>query len=258
VDGVVANKYYRGIGLIGADLGGGRNYYLYNAHGDVTSLTNTAGTIAQKYDYDAFGNLRDMAGYSTDNDVNPFRYCGEYFDEETGTIYLRARYYDPSTGRFTREDPIRDGLNWYAYANGNPVMFIDPLGLERIVISGGRYSDPSIKPGYKYNLIEPALRELLDWRKYNATENITWIIADAGWSGLDKARFIDAVDEKSIKVIFIETKTELINYLNTKKTNPQGAGRGTERDADKITHLSVFAHGWPDIVSLGYDYNDLS
>ena len=148
MDGVVANKYYRGIGLIGADLGGGRNYYLYNAHGDVTSLTNTAGTIAQKYDYDAFGNLREMAGYSTDNDANPFRYCGEYFDEETGTIYLRARYYDPSTGRFTREDPIRDGLNWYTYAGNNPVMFIDPSGYQRVAgyyrINGlyGWYSDP--------------------------------------------------------------------------------------------------------------------
>ena len=37
-------------------------------------------------------------------DENPFRYCGEYFDVETGTYYLRARYYDPGIGRFTQQD----------------------------------------------------------------------------------------------------------------------------------------------------------
>ena len=41
-----------------------------------------------------------------DNDTNPFRYCGEYFDKETDSIYLRARYYNPSNGRFINEDEI--------------------------------------------------------------------------------------------------------------------------------------------------------
>ena len=61
-------------------------------------------------------------------DNNPFRYCGEYYDKETQTIYLRARYYNPAQGRFTQEDPIRDGYNWYSYCGGNPVNFIDPTG----------------------------------------------------------------------------------------------------------------------------------
>ncbi len=43
--------------------------------------------------------------------------------------YLRARYYDSSIRRFITEDPIKDGLNWYAYAGNNPVMFVDPSGL---------------------------------------------------------------------------------------------------------------------------------
>lgn len=55
---------------------------------------------------------------------------GEYFDKETGNIYLRARYYDPGLGRFISEDPIRDGLNWYVYCGGNPIKFVDPLGLK--------------------------------------------------------------------------------------------------------------------------------
>ena len=88
-----------------------------------------AGTITKNYIYDAFGNEQ-----YTMADSNPFRYCGEYADRETGLLYLRNRYYDPSTGRFITEDPIQDGNNWYVYANNNPVMYIDPWGLESYIL----------------------------------------------------------------------------------------------------------------------------
>ena len=63
-----------------------------------------------------------------------FRYCGEYFDKETGTIYLRARYYDPRIGRFITEDSYwgKDSdplsLNLYTYCHNDPVNFFDPNG----------------------------------------------------------------------------------------------------------------------------------
>jgi len=123
-------KYVRGINLIARDDGTDRNYYLFNAHGDVTALTDTTGVITKNYDYDAFGNETNPDA----TDTNPFRYCGEYFDKETGTIYLRARYYDPATSRMLSEDSytgdIRDplSLNLYTYSANNPVMYIDPSG----------------------------------------------------------------------------------------------------------------------------------
>ena len=88
--------YVRGINL----LFGRARYYLYNAHGDVVQLTNTNGQLTKNYNYDAFGNERSPV----EEDTNPFRYCGEYYDTETGLCYLRARYYDPLIGRFTQED----------------------------------------------------------------------------------------------------------------------------------------------------------
>lgn len=44
-------------------------------------------------------------------------------------VYLRARYYSPDTGRFISEDPIRSGMNWYAYCHNDPINFVDPTGL---------------------------------------------------------------------------------------------------------------------------------
>ncbi len=117
-------SYVRGLSLVAAVQDGTRTYYHYNAHGDVVQLTNSSGTVTKNYTYDAFGVEQD----ASDGDANPFRYCGEQYDSETGNYYLRARYYSPEVGRFTQEDPIMDGLNWYTYCAGNPVRFYDPSG----------------------------------------------------------------------------------------------------------------------------------
>ena len=92
--------YLRGVNLILRTDSAGSSYYLFNAHGDVTELTDSSGAVTKIYHYDAFGVETSPAPL----DKNPFRYCGEYFDTETGTYYLRARYYDPNTGRFTQQD----------------------------------------------------------------------------------------------------------------------------------------------------------
>ena len=116
--------FIRGIGLISRNVNGNKEYYSFNVHGDTTKLTDAFGTILKDYSYDAFGNQKTQ----NENDTNLFRYSGEFFDEESGLIYLRARYYDPATGRFISEDPIKDGLNWYVYCSNNPVKYIDPSG----------------------------------------------------------------------------------------------------------------------------------
>ena len=88
-------------------------------------------SVVASYTYDAFGNLTSQIGESD----NPFLYCGEYFDAETQTYYLRARYYNPANGRFTQQDawsfmdasdPL--SLNLYTYCCNNPVMYVDPSG----------------------------------------------------------------------------------------------------------------------------------
>jgi len=113
-------------GLVDGDIW---TYYT-NLRGDIAGYEASSGNTVV-YKYDAWGNLLNP----TENDENPFRFAGEYQDLCSGLIYLRNRYYDPSIGRFITEDPARDGLNWYIYANNNPVNYIDPLGLDAVLIT---------------------------------------------------------------------------------------------------------------------------
>ena len=120
------SNYVGAQGVYAREDGEELTHLLKNGHGDVVAKV-TDGAVTGTYTYDAFGNEKapDAA------DTNPFRYCGEYMDAESGSVYLRNRYYAPSIGRFTQEDPIQDGGNWYVYAGNNPVRFNDILGLHR-------------------------------------------------------------------------------------------------------------------------------
>ena len=120
--GNVVNYIHGRRGVVKSDYG----WYVFNAHGDVVQLTNGFGTVTKFYDYDPYGN--QLTGLDS-FDNNPYRYNGQYYDTESGYVYLRARYYDTSTGRFISEDPAFDGYNWYNYAAGNPIMYHDPSGL---------------------------------------------------------------------------------------------------------------------------------
>lgn len=130
--GKIQNRYIRGVDLIYADRGKdtGKQYYVTDPHGNVVQLIDGSGEVVRTYEYDSFGNEVDPDS----RDENPFRYCGEYFDRETGEVYLRARYYRPETGRFlTRdtytgeaEEPL--SLHLYTYCENDGVNGVDPSG----------------------------------------------------------------------------------------------------------------------------------
>jgi RHS repeat-associated protein len=105
----------------------GSDYYEADGMGSITSLTSSTGSIANTYTYDSFGNMTN----STGSVRNPFVFAGREYDSETNLYFNRARYYNPSTGRFISEDPIRfwGGMNFYGYVYNSPGNFIDPLGL---------------------------------------------------------------------------------------------------------------------------------
>ena len=152
-------KYTYGNNLISIDNNGTLGYYHTDEHGNVSAISDTSRNVVADYDFDAFGNET----VSTDTYYNPMRYCGEYYDAETGLIYLRARYYDPSIGRFISEDPhwnlgnmiygdkeyeedeikqpdiqaISQASNLYMYCLNNPLKYADPSGESYALAWGG-------------------------------------------------------------------------------------------------------------------------
>ncbi len=110
--------------LIHTGANGASQFYQQDGLGSVVAMTDAAGTLLGAHQYDAWGTVVTRSGH-----LQRFGYTGREADA-TGLLYYRARYYDPSTGRFTQRDPLGfvDGVNQYAYAANNPVMFVDPFG----------------------------------------------------------------------------------------------------------------------------------
>jgi RHS repeat-associated protein len=130
--GVAQRTYLYGLRRISQTqvASGTTSYYGYDAHGDVRYLMNSGGVVSDTYDYDAFGNLVGSTGTTP----NVYRYQGEALDAETGLYYMRARYYDPTVGRFLNVDPMTDqGEHPYEYAAADPVNGHDPTGEQDVI-----------------------------------------------------------------------------------------------------------------------------
>jgi RHS repeat-associated protein len=113
----------------------------YDGFGSVRQLTGPTGAVTDTYDYDAWGNAVNVTGSTP----NVYLYRGEQYDPDLNLYYLRARYFNPLTGRFLSRDPaaghlgIPATLHKYLYAGGNPVNSLDPSGrdpVEYVVLLG--------------------------------------------------------------------------------------------------------------------------
>ena len=100
-------------------------YYFNDQRGAPCQMVDSNGRTVWQATYDAFGKATVLV-----NEVeNNFRLPGQYFDQESGLHYNWHRYYEPETGRYLSVDPLRDGMNFYAYCNGDPLGKVDPWGL---------------------------------------------------------------------------------------------------------------------------------
>ncbi len=124
--------YSYGLDLLSQDDGSDFRFFMYDGLGSTRALSDVDGIITDTYDYEAFGELDEASRTGTTD--NSYLYAGEQLDEETGNYYLRARYLDPSIGRFTQQDTFSGwddepaSLHKYLYGNADPVLYTDPTG----------------------------------------------------------------------------------------------------------------------------------
>ena len=136
--GSLVARYDHGYGLVArTDAASDPAYYTFDALGSTSELTDGTGTATNLYRYDAFGKL--LSG--TETISNPFLFVGEYgvIQEQTGLSFMRARYYNPSLGRFESADPIGlcgGDFSLYRYAANDPVLLRDPNGMAIPVMAG--------------------------------------------------------------------------------------------------------------------------
>jgi RHS repeat-associated protein len=122
-DGNYADKYF---------------FYNYDIRGSVTSIIKPDGSRVKGYDYDEFGNVKEVGESQFKNDV---KFTGAVHDKSTGLYYMNARFYNPSNARFLTQDTYSGNpyepwtQHLYAYCGNNPVNMVDPTGHLAIKVS---------------------------------------------------------------------------------------------------------------------------
>jgi RHS repeat-associated protein len=107
-----------------------------NQQYSVTAVTTSAGSVAERYAYSAYGEptICDASGSVIASSAinNRYSYTGREWDNTVGLYHFRARWMSPKTGRFLGRDPIGyKGSPWdlYEFLDGSPVLKLDPKGL---------------------------------------------------------------------------------------------------------------------------------
>ena len=169
---------------------------IYDAHGNMVADVSRSGansfTVNDARTFDVWGQVR-----SGNQQGDPKgRYCanlGHKQDDESGLIYMRARYYEPSNGRFISQDPSRSGMNYFAYCANDPVNAVDESGniaqlLAAIVIGflAGAIADLIYQLANNPHSFMDSLREI-NWKEVGlagAAGAATGLILAVGGIGL--------------------------------------------------------------------------
>lgn len=125
--------YVYGAGLLyEVDEAENTKTYHYDSRGSTVALTSSGGSVIDRIEYDTYGKITFRSNFIP----TPFLFNGRYgvMTDDNGLYYLRNRYYNPYIKRFINADPsgFAGGMNWYAYADGDPISMMDPFGLRAI------------------------------------------------------------------------------------------------------------------------------
>jgi RHS repeat-associated protein len=173
------------------------NWLFYDGHGNMVRTMNTAFALSGFQ-------WRGVWGERTTS--TPGRgYCANlgHPEDETGLVYMRARYYEPTTGRFISEDPARDGGNWYLYADGDPVNKVDADGSEsewEWYVLGVATSAMSILFGYVIHSLAKPLEVLGKFPRLDTVSAVILSFNAAFFAGVAVYAFMKALGGLSSEI----------------------------------------------------------
>ncbi len=137
--GALLRRYLYGNDLLAQSTPADDLYTHHDGLGNTIAATSSSGAPAWRFSYEPFGKNRSAQHLDAGTPDVPARYNGQYIDP-TGLVHLRARQYDPTTGRFLSRDALSaQSGEAYGYAYGNPLVYNDPSGFLGSQLSTGQW-----------------------------------------------------------------------------------------------------------------------
>ncbi len=177
-------------------------YYLRDARGSVMALVDASGNLVARFRYDGFGRLRSSTGIMAPLPAvtaGDFRFHGAWLEAATGLYHMRARQYDPETGRFLSRDPVApdefepESLHAYLFANANPHVYRDPTGTTNLTSLMARIaSRESLRKARQLSL-----RKITNMFKEEAGEQIADLIQRQLQGLLPTEKILDKIEKLS-------------------------------------------------------------
>ncbi len=214
--------------ILGSVTNSQQNYFLSDALGSVTAITDPTRKIKEIFNFDAFGNARHCEERSDEAIPSPTPpiFAGHPLDPATGMYNARARNYDPGTGRFTTQDPLSHipmpaiqafAGNPYTYVRNAPTKFIDPLGLYEQPTNNAynpynSYSDPTPVSSWLDNNWATLSN---GWDRISATPNLDWssaksLMFQAQYSPIESLRNSTTLLGQSLRGIYDSINASII------------------------------------------------
>jgi RHS repeat-associated protein len=224
--------------------------YQFGNHLSSSSLElDEQAQIVSYEEYAPYGCTTHQAVRSQTEAAKRYRYTGKERDEETGFSYHGERFYALWLGKWTSPDPsgLRGELTLYEYCKCNPVINIDPKGLENIVVVGSQHDTGAAN---RLMFAHQGISQVKDYREREQGESTTLAIFREGYSQDQLAAIQKEVEASGGRFVILDSADDLISYVNrgllTAESGP------SNRSADKVSNLDLFSHGVVGAVEFGY------
>lgn len=190
--------------------------------GSSSYITNLDGEVSKHIEYVPF---REVFIEERNNAWNtPYLFNAKELDEETGMYCYGARYYELRLSLWMSTDPMQEkypNITSYCYTFDNPIKYIDPQGLENVVVVGNQGNSPKsdrtcILRIDKRHFLEAGLNEAIKLKSqpFNLNEPTTMIVYHGNYSNEELKYYESRAKKEGIRFLIANNADEIINYIN--------------------------------------------